>query len=253
MLRAPEVDENTSTDPYLYARVIGIYHANVWAERSDIPNAKKVRRMDFLWVRWLGEEPDYVSGLHCARLPKIGFVESSDEYAFSFLDPANIVRGCHLIPDFDAGRTPDLLPFPKSIARCLNPGDVDDWVNFYVNVFVDRDMVMRYFGGGIGHLENSPPSQSCADDSDSEMDSDNDEDDLLPNNSYVEQQQALNDINALVSEGVEEVEVEVEAEDSEDEEDGESELDGSSMVSGSEDDSDESEDSVMEDDGYASF
>jgi len=30
-----------------------------------------------------------------------------------------------------------------------------------VNVvsFVDRDMVMRYFGGGIGHLKNAPPLQ----------------------------------------------------------------------------------------------
>jgi hypothetical protein len=25
--------------------------------------------------------------------------------------------------------------------------------------FVDRDMVMRYFGGGIGHLKNAPPLQ----------------------------------------------------------------------------------------------
>ena len=25
--------------------------------------------------------------------------------------------------------------------------------------FVDRDMVMRYFGGGIGHLKNTPPLQ----------------------------------------------------------------------------------------------
>jgi hypothetical protein len=25
--------------------------------------------------------------------------------------------------------------------------------------FVDRDMVMRYFGGGIGHLKNTPPQQ----------------------------------------------------------------------------------------------
>ena len=27
--------------------------------------------------------------------------------------------------------------------------------------FVDRDMTMRYFGGGIGHLKNSPPQQVC--------------------------------------------------------------------------------------------
>ena len=26
--------------------------------------------------------------------------------------------------------------------------------------FVDRDMIMRYFGGGIGHLNNTPPQQA---------------------------------------------------------------------------------------------
>jgi hypothetical protein len=31
--------------------------------------------------------------------------------------------------------------------------NVDD----YVVSFVDRDMVMRYFGGGVGHLKNAPP------------------------------------------------------------------------------------------------
>ena len=26
--------------------------------------------------------------------------------------------------------------------------------------FVDRDMIMRYFGGGVGHLQNTPPQQA---------------------------------------------------------------------------------------------
>ena len=26
--------------------------------------------------------------------------------------------------------------------------------------FVDRDMIMRYFGGGVGHLKNTPPQQA---------------------------------------------------------------------------------------------
>jgi hypothetical protein len=25
--------------------------------------------------------------------------------------------------------------------------------------FVDWDMIMRYFGGGVGHLQNTPPQQ----------------------------------------------------------------------------------------------
>ena len=26
--------------------------------------------------------------------------------------------------------------------------------------FVDRDMIMHYFGGGVGHLKNTPPQQA---------------------------------------------------------------------------------------------
>jgi hypothetical protein len=132
MLRSPVNEEGA--EPYWYARVLGVYHANIWAENSVIPGARNVRRMDFLWVRWFGEEPGYRSGFCRARLPKIGFVESLDEFAFSFVNPADVVRGCHLIPAFNAGRSVDLLPWPRSIARRLNPEDIDDWLNFYVNM-----------------------------------------------------------------------------------------------------------------------
>ena len=56
--------------------------------------------------------------------------------AFSFVDPAHVVRGCHLIPAFAAGRSADLLPWPRSIARRLEPGTADDkdWLNFYANM-----------------------------------------------------------------------------------------------------------------------
>ncbi len=91
-----------------------------------------------MWVHWLGEEPGYHSWFYQACLPKIGFVESTDEFAFSFVDPANVVWECHLIPAFNAGRSADLLPWPHSIARHLNPEDIDDWLNYYVNMWVDN-------------------------------------------------------------------------------------------------------------------
>jgi len=69
-----------------------------------------------------------------AHLPKVGFVKSTDEFTFSFVDPANVVCGCHLVPAFHEGHTVDLLPVPQSISQCLNPGDDDNWVNFYVNI-----------------------------------------------------------------------------------------------------------------------
>jgi len=79
------------------------------------------------------EPGPYRHGFRYASLPKIGFVESSDEYAFTFLDPVQAIRGAHLIPTFSEGRTSALLPVTKYVARVLNP-DEDDWLNFYVNV-----------------------------------------------------------------------------------------------------------------------
>ena len=132
MLRSPEKEEGA--EAYWYARVIGIYHANVWVDRTDIPDAHRVKRMDFLWVCWFRKELEYISGSHRAHLPKVGFVESTDEFVFSFIDPVIVIHGCHLIPAFYEGHTIDLLPVPQSISQCLNPGDDDNWVNFYVNM-----------------------------------------------------------------------------------------------------------------------
>ncbi|KJA18879.1 hypothetical protein HYPSUDRAFT_144300 [Hypholoma sublateritium FD-334 SS-4] len=132
MLQSPTTEAGAK--PYWYARVIGVYHANVWANNPAIPGGRITRCMDFLWVHWFGDEPGYHSGFCRARLPKIGFVESMDAFAFSFIDPANVIRGCHLIPAFNAGRSTVLLPHSCSIAHRLNPEDVDDWLNFYANM-----------------------------------------------------------------------------------------------------------------------
>ena len=89
--------------------------------------------MEFLWVRWLGIEPGHRSGSKVARLPKIGFVEDTDEDAFGFLDPDLVIRGCHAIPDFNSGRTSSLMSYDgPTVAR--SPSEKDDWTNFYVNM-----------------------------------------------------------------------------------------------------------------------
>ncbi|KAF9642248.1 hypothetical protein BDM02DRAFT_3193612 [Thelephora ganbajun] len=43
---------------------------------------------------------------------------------------------------------PQLCPEGSHTVRFLK----DDWNYYYVNIFVDRDMFMRYWGGGVGHL-----------------------------------------------------------------------------------------------------
>jgi len=134
MVKSPET--GPQAQPYWYARVIGIFHALV---STSHPKAEErsLRRMDFLWVRWFGMEPGrYRHGFRKARLPKIGFVEWTDKYAFTFLDPAQVIRGVHTIPAFKEDRTSALLPATKSVAQILNPREEDDWVNFYVNMQV---------------------------------------------------------------------------------------------------------------------
>lgn len=150
MLYAPQGDD----DSYWYARVLGIFHATVLLHDNRSGVSQQPSHMEFLWVRWFGSVSGYRDGMHQAKLPKVGFVEdtvSDDNYAFGFLDPSLVLRACHLIPDFPTGRTNDRLAvYPGSYAR--RPDETNDWAEFYVNIFVDRDMCMRYFpGGGIGH------------------------------------------------------------------------------------------------------
>ena len=130
MLRSPE--DGAGVHPYWYTQVLKVYHTNV---STTHPEALRhsAQRMEFLWVRWLGIEPGYRSGSRVARLPKVGFVEHTGDDAFGFLDPDLIIRGSHLIPDFNSGRTRDLMPHDGlTVAR--PPDQKDDWTNFYVNM-----------------------------------------------------------------------------------------------------------------------
>lgn len=125
---------STETGPnahrYWYARVLGVFHANVMHSGPEARN-RTIQHMEFLWVRWFGMEPSYRWGFKTARLPKIGFVPDTKEGAFGFLDPSLVIRGCHLVPCFASGRTPDLLCSPTfTAARQLD--EVDDWANYYV-------------------------------------------------------------------------------------------------------------------------
>ena len=132
MVKSPETGPNVQ--PFWYAHMIGILHMLVLLSHPGIKS--KVRgRMEILWVRWFSVEPgQYRHGFHLARLPKIGFVESSDEYAFTFLDPKQVIQGAHIIPVFSEGCTSTLLPATKLVAWVLSADEKDDWVNFYVNM-----------------------------------------------------------------------------------------------------------------------
>ncbi|KIK32956.1 hypothetical protein CY34DRAFT_813946 [Suillus luteus UH-Slu-Lm8-n1] len=139
--------EVAPSHPYWYARLLGIYHVETWL---NVDGGQPVKQhLEFLWVRWLAPLRNHRSGIKHARLPKVAFVEESDPDAFGFLDPGQVVRGVHLIPAFASGRGTSSLRYGPSLAR--PEGDLDDWEEHYVGIFVDRDMFMRYTHFGVGH------------------------------------------------------------------------------------------------------
>ncbi|KAF5348418.1 hypothetical protein D9757_014394 [Collybiopsis confluens] len=153
--------------PYLYARVIGIYHVEAGL-RNDPQNSSS-KRIDFLWVCWY-VSADNRSCWKSRRLPQVGFVDGSDDGAFGFLDPAQVIRAVHLLPNFKEGRVSTILG--PSMARRADEED-QDYQQYYINIFVDRDMMIPFcpeltLGTHIASVVPDPPdSSNIKDNSDS--------------------------------------------------------------------------------------
>ncbi|KAF8146368.1 hypothetical protein K438DRAFT_510459 [Mycena galopus ATCC 62051] len=169
MTLAPEHD---TSHPFSYARILGIFHVDVV---HNIPGATTVpTSIEVLWVRRFRIDTSYRAGFKAKRLHRLQFIPGDDPLAFDFLNPDEVIRGVHLIPAFAHGRTHDLLQ------RSISPEDDEEWFEepdddsagwrsialeneknhedgewryHYVNMFVDRDMYVRYVGGGVGHYK----------------------------------------------------------------------------------------------------
>jgi hypothetical protein len=121
--------ETKPQHPYWYARILGIYHMDVWLNTAG---SMKMYQIEVLYVRWLAPLVGHRSGMNCTRLPKVAFVEESDRDAFGFLDPSQVIRSAHLIPAFVSGRGTTSLRHGKSFAR--QGDELDDWEAYYVGM-----------------------------------------------------------------------------------------------------------------------
>ena len=124
MVASVEDDDESDHHDFWYAQVLAIFSLQ-GRLKSESTNTK---RLDILWVRWLGRDPSYKSGWRKRRLHRVGFVpEGDDPGAFGFLDPKDVIRAIHLIPAFAHGRSPSLLQdsFVKDHSG--------DWAYYYVN------------------------------------------------------------------------------------------------------------------------
>ena len=113
------------SEPWLYARVVAVYHALVYTEAD--PMAK---RIELLWVRWMQREASHLSGPNISRnYTRVSFVPQFGipGEAFGFVDPSHVIRGCHLLPIYDLGRTRDRL------GASMFRDEKGDWRAFYAN------------------------------------------------------------------------------------------------------------------------
>ncbi len=114
--------------PFAYARVIGIFHADV---RYTGPGSTSSNweHTEFLWVRWFVRDPTQTaSGFRHRRLPRITF---TSDPPFGFVDPACVLRAAYIIPGYHQGITDELLP-ADSIGRA-NALDYD-YVAYHVGL-----------------------------------------------------------------------------------------------------------------------
>jgi len=155
--------------PYYYARVLGIYHAMVQLNSSRSRN-RELHQIEFLWVCWYNIDKKACGGFAAKRQFQLKFHTGSQ--AFGFINPADILHTTHLIPNFHKDTMMCLLG--RSMA-CHADKENEDYHSYYVNMWVtwvepihldlgrgtnqhlfyrlaDRDMFMRFTGGGISHL-----------------------------------------------------------------------------------------------------
>jgi hypothetical protein len=111
---------------YSYGKVLGIYHANVIHIGTRMVDYTPLR-MEFLWIRWY-EPIDELSVWETSTLDRVRFLPMADEHSFDFLDPADVLRGCHIIPSFASGRK-----HHDGVGVSACAGDKDDWFEYYVN------------------------------------------------------------------------------------------------------------------------
>lgn len=119
-------DRQADEHPYDYARVLGIFHADINYFQFGKPRQTPTR-FDFLWIQRYKTMIDQISAFEKKRLPKIQLYESKHPKAFDFLDPSQVLRGIHIIPAFAEGMHSE-----------------SKWNSYYINMSVPNLLSIIY-------------------------------------------------------------------------------------------------------------
>ncbi|KAH7919682.1 hypothetical protein BV22DRAFT_1022573, partial [Leucogyrophana mollusca] len=124
MLLAPLLqDSDADSDrqchySFCYACVLGIYHANMICTGLGT--------VDYNLVVW---SLFWFNDLRWLRVGTLAILTlSAFKDAFGFVDPADVLRSCHLIPAFSSGKL-----YPDGVAMSQRAADGQAWAYYYIN------------------------------------------------------------------------------------------------------------------------
>ena len=132
-LAQPDSCDPSDEHPFLYGRILGVFHVNVIYNGPGMIDYNP-RRFDFLWVRWYDlvnlvsrkSKTTKPKGSH--RLNRLVFPSLDEEDSVGFLDPADVLRGCHIIPAF---AQEERFSDGQGLSKCAHEGR--DWNVYYIS------------------------------------------------------------------------------------------------------------------------
>ncbi|KAJ3508461.1 hypothetical protein NMY22_g16610 [Coprinellus aureogranulatus] len=153
------IGDSGENDDYIYGRILGIFHANIQYSGPGALDFRR-RRFDFLWVRWFlteGKMKQWTEKQHDI----ISLAPPTTPKSCDFIDPTNVLRAAHVVPRFSSNKLydPEGVDADRPFSKYAR--DRTDWKQYFVNRFVDRDMLMRFhIGLSPGHIGRASASHS---------------------------------------------------------------------------------------------
>jgi len=128
LLSQTECGRNMTIHKFQYAQVLGIYHVN-FIYNEPTTHQYQTHWMDFLWVRYFEVIQPNVSGWSTSLLDQLQFHLLDSANAFGFVDPAQVLQECHIIPKFSLRK----WSRDNIVVVSVQANSAQDWVRYYTN------------------------------------------------------------------------------------------------------------------------
>ena len=97
MLPLQSCDDLGLEHPFICARTLGVYHANIIHKVTTMGFCNYTpKRMEFLFIHWFSYQGSANVQWANLKLDPLKFMSIHSEDTFSFVDPADILRASHL-------------------------------------------------------------------------------------------------------------------------------------------------------------